>query len=216
MLMKGSMERFITGKYSLLIGQNKRIFSSDWLLTHVICYSLVEDTDQFSIHPVSGVISLTRPLHFSQDKTFRLAVNAQDRGVAYTFGPKRHDTARVNIRVKQVNLHDPEMTIHHLPEVMEQSHADIYAIIKITDLDQGRHGQVKSVEIIEGDPDAHFRVRPGNTEDEYNIEVLKLLDREISPNGYNLTLKATDNGLPARWVNISAPILTIRISLFSI
>ena len=33
---------------------------------------------------------------------------------------------------------------------------------------------------------------------EFNIEVLKLLDREIAPNGYNLTIKATDNGLPAR------------------
>ena len=54
------------------------------------------------------------------------------------------------------------------------------------------------MEIIEGDPDAHFRVRPGSSPSEYNIEVLKLLDREISPNGYNLTLKATDNGLPAR------------------
>ena len=98
----------------------------------------------------------------------------------------------------QVNLHDPLMTVQHLPEVIEQSHADIYAIIHISDDDQGRHGEVDTVEIIEGDPDAHFRVRKGSTPSEYNIEVLKLLDREISPNGYNLTLKATDNGLPAR------------------
>ena len=175
-----------------------------------IYYSLAEDTDQFAIHPVSGVISLTRPLHFSETRTHKLIVNAQDRGVAYTFGPKRLDSARVSIRVKPVNLHDPEMTIKHLPEVIEQSHADIYAIINIVDNDQGRHGEVKTVEIIEGDPDAHFRVRQGSSPHEYNIEVLKLLDREISPHGYNLTLKATDNGLPARLVNIFLPFLAIK------
>ena len=163
-----------------------------------IYYSLAEETDQFAIHPVSGVISLTRPLQFSEKKIHRLRVNAQDRGVAYSYGPKRMDTASVTIMVSQVNLHDPEMRIQRLPEVIEQSHADIYAIINISDDDEGRHGEVSSVEIIEGDPDAHFRIRKRSSQFEYNIEVLKLLDREISPNGYNLTLKATDNGLPAR------------------
>ena len=163
-----------------------------------IYYSLAEETDQFAIHPVSGVISLTRPLQFSEKKIHRLRVNAQDRGVAYSYGPKRMDTASVTIMVSQVNLHDPEMRIQRLPEVIEQSHADIYAIIHISDDDEGRHGEVSSVEIIEGDPDAHFRIRKRSSQFEYNIEVLKLLDREISPNGYNLTLKATDNGLPAR------------------
>lgn len=163
-----------------------------------IYYSLAEDTDQFSIDPVRGVISLTRPLVHADAKVHRLSVKARDRGVAYTYGPKRMDTARVTVRVKQVNLHDPEIRVQHLPEVIEQSHADIYAIIHITDPDEGRHGEVDTVEIIEGDPDAHFRVRPGSSPLEYNIEVLKLLDREISPTGYNLTLKATDNGLPAR------------------
>ena len=142
--------------------------------------------------------SLTRHLVYSERKVHKLTVNAQDRGTAYSFGPRRVDSAKVTIRVAQVNLHDPEMTIQHLPEVIEQSHADIYAIIHISDPDPGRHGRVSSVEIIEGDPDAHFRVRPGSEPDEFNIEVLKLLDREISPNGYNLTIKATDNGLPAR------------------
>ena len=163
-----------------------------------IYYSIAEDTDQFAIHPVSGIISLTRHLVYSERKVHKLTVNAQDRGTAYSFGPRRVDSAKVTIRVAQVNLHDPEMTIQHLPEVIEQSHADIYAIIHISDPDPSRHGQVSSVEIIEGDPDAHFRVRPGSEQDEFNIEVLKLLDREISPNGYNLTIKATDNGLPAR------------------
>ena len=80
------------------------------------------------------------------------------------------------------------------------SNADIYAIIRVTDPDPDRHGEVGSVEIIEGDPEAHFRIRqsPNQESKEFNIEVLKLLDREISPFGYNLTLKAVDRGVPPR------------------
>ena len=163
-----------------------------------VYYSFAEDTDQFTIHPMSGVISLMRPLSYSDAKQHMLQVEARDRGAASSMGPRRVDTAAVTINVAQVNLHDPVMTVQHLPEVIEQSHADIYAIIHIADTDIGRHGDVASVEIIEGDPDAHFRVRPGSEEGEWNVEVLKLLDREVSPSGYNLTLKATDAGRPAR------------------
>lgn len=66
------------------------------------------------------------------------------------------------------------------------------------DLDAGRHGQIKSVEITDGDPDGHFRIRATSRRGEYNIEVHNLLDREKTPNGYNLTLRATDDGVPPR------------------
>ena len=56
-----------------------------------------------------------------------------------------------------MNKFDPTMTVRHLPEVVEQSHTDIYAIVRVEDPDPGPHGQVSSLEIIEGDPDAHFR-----------------------------------------------------------
>ena len=87
-----------------------------------------------------------------------------------------------------------------MPEVIEQSNADIYAIVRIEDPDEGRHGEVASLEIVDGDPEAHFRIRSPSLDDpnEFNIEVLRLLDREISPYGYNLTLKATDKGYPPR------------------
>ena len=164
-----------------------------------VYYTFSQDTEQFAIHPVSGVISLTLPLSYSDTKQHELTVEARDRGnTASSLGPRRVDTASVRISVAQVNLHDPVMTVQHLPEVIEQSHADIYAIIRITDPDLGRHGEVSSVEIIEGDPDAHFRVRLGSEPGEYKVEVLKLLDREVSPHGYNLTVKATDRGVPPR------------------
>ena len=100
----------------------------------------------------------------------------------------------------QVNLHDPSIKVQHLPEVIEHSNADIYAIVRIEDPDEGRHGKVASLEIVDGDAEAHFRIRQPSIEEpnEFNIEVLRLLDREISPYGYNLTLKAVDKGYPPR------------------
>ena len=78
-----------------------------------------------------------------------------------------------------------------MPEVIEHSNADIYAIVRIEDPDEGRHGKVDSLEIVDGDAEAHFRIRQPSIDEpnEFNIEVLRLLDREISPYGYNLTLK---------------------------
>lgn len=70
--------------------------------------------------------------------------------------------------------------------------------MNVEDFDAGRHGEIKSVDITEGDADGHFRIRATARKGEYNIEVHNLLDREKTPNGYNLTLRATDNGVPPR------------------
>ena len=39
-------------------------------------------------------------------------------------------------------MNDPVMKVQHLPEVIENSNTDIYAIIRIDDPDPGRHGEV--------------------------------------------------------------------------
>jgi len=123
----------------------------------------------------------------------------------------------------QVNLHDPVMLVQHLPEVVERANADVYAIVRVEDPDPAPHGNVASVEIIEGDSDARFRIRR-SPEDakEFSVEVARPLDREASPGGYNLTLKAVDAGMPPRTyyknvhvsltdVNDHAPVFSERI-----
>ncbi|XP_076376857.1 FAT atypical cadherin kugelei isoform X4 [Megalopta genalis] len=164
-----------------------------------IYYSFAEETDQFAVHPVSGVITLTRPLRYSQKPIHKLVVLAKDRGPVIR-STSRPSTAKVTIRVRQVNLHGPEIYVHHLPDIVEHSNADIYAIVRVVDQDEGVHGEIASLEIVGGDPAGHFRVRPasGGHPGEYNIELLHLLDRETAVQGYNLTLKATDRGVPQR------------------
>ncbi|KOX71254.1 Fat-like cadherin-related tumor suppressor like protein [Melipona quadrifasciata] len=168
-----------------------------------IYYSFAEETDQFAVHPVSGVITLTRPLRYSERAVHELVVLAKDRGALFRSGGgnSRASTAKVTIRVRQVNLHSPEIYVHHLPDIVEHSNADIYAIVRVVDNDEGVHGQIASLDIVGGDPAGHFRVRPagGPHSSEYNIEVLHLLDRETAVQGYNLTLRAMDRGVPQRY-----------------
>ena len=85
-----------------------------------------------------------------------------------------------------------------------ETQVDVYAVVRVEDADQGPSGQIRSLEIIDGDPDGYFRVQKVTTSTEstsaaeFNIAVLKLLDRERAPAGYNLTLRTVDGGTPPR------------------
>ena len=165
-----------------------------------IYYSLAEPSEQFAVHPLTGVVSLTRPLVFADQSSHELAILANDRGpqlgAAIVGAASR---ARVVVNVQRVNQHEPKIHVRHLPEVVEQSQVDVYAVVRVEDADQGPSGQIRSLDIISGDPDGYFRVQKVSSQPaEFNIAVLKLLDRERAPSGYNLTLRATDGGTPPR------------------
>ncbi|KYM95679.1 PREDICTED: fat-like cadherin-related tumor suppressor homolog [Cyphomyrmex costatus] len=180
-----------------------------------IYYSFAEETDQFAIHPVSGVITLTRPLRYAERAIHELVVLAKDRGALFrSAGSSRASTAKVTIRVRQVNLYAPEIYVHQLPDIVENSNADIYAIVRVIDRDDGVHGQIASLDIVGGDPAGHFRVRPagGPRSGEYNIEVLHLLDRETALQGYNLTLRAMDRGVPQRYSYKFVPVHLVDVN----
>ncbi|KAL3276610.1 hypothetical protein HHI36_011982, partial [Cryptolaemus montrouzieri] len=171
-----------------------------------IYYSFLEETDKFAIHPMSGVISLSRPLRYNEGTYYELTVLAQDRGGIRRQGSLGLSRAKVRVRVKKVNFHSPEIRIRRHPEIVENSNADIYAIVNVSDRDSGIHGEIRSLEIVDGDPDGHFRIRPTKQKGEFNIEVLKLLDRESTPQGYKLQLRAVDRGIPPRQSYKSVPV----------
>ncbi|XP_059483774.1 fat-like cadherin-related tumor suppressor homolog isoform X2 [Neocloeon triangulifer] len=173
-----------------------------------IYYSFMENTHQFAIHPMTGVVTLTRPLRYNEKATHELTVLARDRStLLFHPGKSNPSTARLKIHVRPVNLHSPEITVHSLQEVFEQStNAHTYALVKVNDRDKGVHGEIESLEIVDGDPDGHFRVRETEQKNEFRIELLGLLDREHSPKGYNLTLKASDKGIPQRHSYKNVPV----------
>ncbi|XP_071532452.1 fat-like cadherin-related tumor suppressor homolog isoform X3 [Panulirus ornatus] len=165
-----------------------------------VYYSLEDPkTNLFAVHPTTGVLSVTRLLSYLYGRVQRVTILAQDRGPQ-----PRHlrstaaARATVEVRVYQVNIHPPRITVQHLPHVVEHSHTHIYAIINVEDPDEGESGRVDKVTIVGGDPDRMFSITLGSHDREFNLAVLKLLDRELAPEGYNLTLQAFDCGTPSR------------------
>ncbi|CAH2063954.1 unnamed protein product, partial [Iphiclides podalirius] len=174
-----------------------------------IYYSLAEPTDRFAVHPTSGVVTVTHALSAAEGR-HELTVLARDRASLLWRGEDAPAArATLVVHVARVNLHAPELRVRHLPELIENSSAEIYAIVEVTDQDSGEHGRIASLEIVDGDPDGHFRVRPSTQAGEYDIVVHALLDRETAPRGYNLTLRASDAGHPQRSSYLTLPVTLI-------
>ncbi|CAG9825597.1 unnamed protein product [Phaedon cochleariae] len=197
---------FYPSEYSVTVSEDAAVHQSvvrvvaedaDLGVNGDIYYSFIGDTDQFEVHPVSGVISLSRPIRYQDGPYHELTVSAQDRGTNPKHSNKGLSKAIVKIRVEQANFFAPDITIKKHPQIVENSNADIYAIVTVTDKDAGPHGQIAGLDIVDGDPDGHFRIRRTGPS-EFNIEVSKLLDREAAPNGYVLQLRASDRGTPRK------------------
>ncbi|KPI91036.1 Fat-like cadherin-related tumor suppressor-like [Papilio xuthus] len=164
-------------------------------------------TDRFAVHPSNGVVTVTSALVAAVKTRYEITVLARDRASLLTLGENAPAArATLTIRVAPVNLHAPELRVRRLPELVENSTAEIYAIVEVTDRDVGEHGRIAGLEIVDGDPDGHFRVRPSEQPNEYDIVVHALLDRETSPRGYNLTLRALDAGHPPRASYLTLPV----------
>ena len=67
-----------------------------------IYYSLMDPKSSFAVDPVTGVISLTRPLSYQKKPRHEISVVAQDRGAKSRFATRAPDTATVHLSVRQV------------------------------------------------------------------------------------------------------------------
>lgn len=68
-----------------------------------IYYSFLDATDYFAVHPTSGVITLTRPLKFTDRSVHDLVVIATDRGANTNNRLSQPSKAKVHVKVVQVN-----------------------------------------------------------------------------------------------------------------
>lgn len=187
-----------------------RAEDADLGLNGEIYYALAEPSDRFAVHPTSGVVTLTRPLSAAEGVEHALCVLARDRASLRDAGAAAPAArAALTVRVARVNLHAPELRARRLPELVENSAAEIYAIVEAVDRDAGEAGRVESVEIVDGDPDGHFRVRPSAQAGEWDVAAHALLDREAAPRGYNLTLRAMDAGRPPRASYLTLPVTLV-------
>ena len=174
---------------------------ADYGVNGEIYYSLSDPSSNlFSVHPETGLVSLTKSLQGLHNQSYQFKVKAKDKG----YQPKHlrnHAVAeaRISVTVKQRNKFSPSITVKYLPKIIEGANVHIYATIVISDSDHGADGELSYLDIIDGDPDNIFSLRKRrNAKNEYNILINKFLSRRAAPYGYNITIRATDNGVPRR------------------
>ena len=225
---------FSQSEYSIQISEDTPLYSSvfqvhaddpDTGLNGDIYYSFSEPNSVFCIHPTLGIVTLTQSLHFHQKSIYNLSLLAQDRG------PQRNGewpaTSRLVIRILEVNVYEPQIKVSLLDDMTPKGHLLIIAIVTVLDNDNGISGLVDSLEIVEGDPDRVFRIIPSSENNEFSLAALSTINWIDMPQGYNLTLKATDRGTRARFSykdiyvapptkNASPPLFSKRTYQFSV
>lgn len=169
-----------------------------------IYYSLENWSDTFAIHPTTGQVTVTRRLDRSKKNRYSFNILAEDRGPKLRqLNTKSKRTAQLIVNVKATNYHVPNISIQSLPSVVEHGRdPTVYAILKVYDEDSGDSGTIKNVRIVEGRYSGFFALRYSASsiekESEYNIVLKEELDRELMPDGLNLTVEASDRGDPSK------------------
>uniref|UniRef100_A0A8C9ALV1 Protocadherin Fat 3 n=1 Tax=Prolemur simus TaxID=1328070 RepID=A0A8C9ALV1_PROSS len=162
-------------------------------------YYFKNKVDLFSVHPTSGVISLSGRLNYDEKNRYDLEILAVDRGMKLYGNNGVSSTAKLYVHIERVNEHAP--TIHvvtHVPFSLDKE--PTYAVVTVDDLDEGANGEIESVSIVAGDPlDQFFLAKEGKWLNEYKIKERKQVDWESFFYGYNLTLQAKDKGSPQKF-----------------
>lgn len=103
---------FYPNSYSVSVAEDMALHKSiiqvvaedaDLGINGEIYYSFLEGSDYFAVHPSSGVITLTRPLKFTDRSFHDLVVVATDRGSTGSSRLGQASKAKVHVKVKPVS-----------------------------------------------------------------------------------------------------------------
>ena len=152
----------------------------------LITYSITagDPFKQFSIHNVTGVITIAKPLNREVNATYNLTLNATDGGGRYT-------NSYLYVQLIDENDNIPLFTeaIYNVTVVENSEPGIIIASVKANDLDIGSNANV-TYTIISGNTDDTFRIN-ATTGD---IFLIGNVDREYIEI-YLLVVQVTDYGL---------------------
>uniref|UniRef100_A0A672H9K0 FAT atypical cadherin 3b n=1 Tax=Salarias fasciatus TaxID=181472 RepID=A0A672H9K0_SALFA len=163
-------------------------------------YFFKNRTDLFAVHPTSGVITLTgRPRMDKQDR-YELEVQVVDRGMKLYGNNGISSTARLVIKVEQINEFAPVLTAAAVVPSWEDKDP-FYVIVTVEDKDDGVSGEIEWVSIIEGDTYEQFVLDRSPVGHEYRVKASELVNWDAFPYGCNLTFQAKDRGIPPKFSN---------------
>ncbi|XP_039632260.1 protocadherin Fat 1 [Polypterus senegalus] len=141
----------------------------------------------FSLHPITGEISVNGALDFEQRKYYEFYVQARDIGPSPLAG-----LCKIIIHVKDSNDNYPEIIITSiLTSVLENVPLGTeIALFSIKDLDSGDNGKVDCYVLENSD----FQLQQ-RTDNYYALITSHSMDRETNPS-YNITIMVKDKGTP--------------------
>lgn len=164
----------------------------------LVYYSFKGKTNAFAINPTSGVVTVTRKLDSTRDKVQKLTIVARDRGLK----SKSTKKCKLTIRIQPVNQFSPGIIVKsQLSSVEEGSSGVVYATLEVIDNDKGVNGHIDRIEITSGNQDGTFNIKsPSKDVNNFTttLSIVKPLDRETAPYGFNLTITAFDAGNPSK------------------
>ncbi|XP_028314863.1 protocadherin beta-16-like [Gouania willdenowi] len=139
----------------------------------------------FTINEETGIISIKGSIDYEKDKKYEFRIDAKDQGGL-------RDSSKVIIEVTDVNDNAPTISVMSFtsPVSEDSPPGTTIGIINVKDLDSGDNGQV-NCKIEENSP---FKIK-SNLRNYYTLVTDTVLDRE-GVSDYNITVVATDSGLP--------------------
>ncbi|XP_063088309.1 protocadherin alpha-7 isoform X13 [Cavia porcellus] len=167
-----------------------------------ITYSFSNDVSpdiksKFHIDAASGEITVIGLIDFEESKTYRIQVEAVDRGSLPLAG---HCT--VLVEVVDVNDNAPQLTVTSLSLlVSEDTQPDtVITLIRVFDRDSGTNGQVT----CSLSPHVPFKL-VSTFKNYYSLVLDSTLDRE-SISAYELVVIARDGGSPPLWASATVSV----------
>ncbi|XP_026212888.1 protocadherin alpha-8-like [Anabas testudineus] len=158
-----------------------------------ISYSLSsKDQDHvleiFQIDEQTGLLTVKGKIDFEEDSAFEIRVQASDKG-----SPPMAAQSKVLIEVVDLNDNAPEISVTSLLNTVKENAklGTAVALVSVLDRDGGKNGVVH----CDIKDDSPFKLET-NYKNYYSMIVDGQLDRE-SASHYNVTITATDDGVPA-------------------
>uniref|UniRef100_A0A8C5N4G4 Protocadherin Fat 4 n=1 Tax=Gouania willdenowi TaxID=441366 RepID=A0A8C5N4G4_GOUWI len=158
----------------------------------------------FSISPNTGSIFLVKKMDFETQSFYKLNITAKDNG-----RPARSSSIPVVIHVRDFNDNPPVFTPGDIFKSIPENLAISSSVLSITahDTDADINGQLEYSIVQQIPRGSHFRIEPSTGLIYTNTEI----DREFS-NLFELTIKATDQAVPAEFRRFALKNVTIWVT----
>ncbi|MBN3308520.1 FAT4 protein, partial [Amia calva] len=167
-------------------------------IQYLISHSTDGVGELFALDPITGDLNVAGKLDFEKDTHYELDIQAKDDG-------DLTDSSKILVEVTDINDNTPMISVVSFSNDLHEDAlpGTVIAVLNVQDSDSGSNGNVHC-SINENMP---FKVI-SSSNNFYSLVTESTLDRETTPE-YNITVIATDEGLPAL---SSSLMLTLKIS----